>query len=243
MEEKSKIILEESILSNQEEKIKKPRKKVTLDSHLQKYQELLSLIDNEIEKKQKSREPGIRSLQSMRKLIKELENETHKVAHVKRKNLNSKKVSGFSLPCKITNELADFMKLPHGSTPTRNEITNAICVYTHYDPNDKKEQMLKWAHLNPGGKRNLQDKSNKMSIIPDAKLKKLLHYDKYVQDVKDGKVFKNKKNKETGETELVKVTTTELSYSVIQKLIQCQIIKSSLKKEEDEEKDDIEFLN
>lgn len=239
MEEKSKIILEESLSSVQDEHVKKPRKKVTLESHLQKYQELLVLIDNEIEKKQKSREPGIRSLQSMKKIIKELENETHKVARVKRKNLNSKKVSGFSLPCEITNELADFMKLPHGSTPTRNEITNAICVYIHYDPNDKKEQIVKWAHLNPGGKRNLQDPSDRMSIIPDAKLKKLLKYDKYVQDVKEGKVFKNKKNKETGESNLVKVETSELSYSVIQKLIQNQIVKSTKK----EEKDDIEFLN
>jgi len=231
VKEESEVLLEETSEIPDEEK--KPRKKVTVESHLEKYQKLLAIVDEEIEKKQKSREPGIRAMQTIRKQIKELEGETSKISNVKRKNNNSKKVSGFSLKCKITDELADFMKIPKGSTPTRIEITNAICAYAHVKPDEKKEQILKWAHLNPGGKRNLQDPKNKMSIIPDQKLKKLLGYDKYIKEVNDKKVFKNVTNKDTGRKEKVLVTDPILSYSVIQKLIQHQILETNTKKDND----------
>lgn len=231
MEEKSEILLEET--DHQEEE-KKPRKKVTIDSHLEKYQLLISLVKEEIERKQKTREPGIRNVQNIKKMIEELEKEVPKVAKIKRKS-DARKISGFSLQCVITEELAEFMKIPKNSTPTRIDITNAICAYSHIKPNETKEQILRWNHLNPEGKRNLQDPKNKMNIIPDAKLKKLLKYDKYVKDVKEGKVFKNVLNKDTGKREKVLVEDPVLSYSVIQKLIQVQILetKQAAKKESD----------
>lgn len=223
MAAESDIIDAEQLLSQKE---KKPRKKVTIDTHMEKYALVLQMLDEEIERKQKAREPGIRTLQRIRGKVDELHCEVVKVAKIKRKNPNSKKVSGFSLECKITKELAEFMKIPEDSTPTRNDITNAICVYAHFNPAEKKPQVLKWKHLNPEGKRNLQDPKNKMYIIPDAKLKKLLNYDAYVKDVKEGKITRKTINKETGKRETITVDDTGLSYSVIQKLIQTQILKT-----------------
>jgi chromatin remodeling complex protein RSC6 len=230
---------------------RKPRRKVDLESHLFRYQKLITFLDEEIEKKQKAREPGIRSLQNIRKNLKEMENEVPKIAHAKRKNPTSKKVSGFSLKYKISDELAEFMKIEKGSTPTRNEITSAICAYIHIKPGETKEQITKWSSLNPGGKRNLQDPSNKMAILPDAKLKKLLKYDAYVKEVKKGNVYRNTINKETRQKEVVKVTDEALTYSVVQKLIQCQILaaittpvplSTSANQEHSEEKSDFEIL-
>lgn len=228
---------EQLILEGEEEtqlKEKRPRKKVTLDSHLEKYQLVISLLKDEIERKQKNREPGIRNMQSIKKMVEELEKEVPKVAKIKRKNTNVKKVSGFSLPCVITEELSSFMQISKDATPTRVDITNAICAYSHIKPNETKEQILKWKHLNPGGLRNLQDPTNKMNIIPDARLKKLLKFDAYVKDVKAGKIFKNETNKETGKKEKVQITEPILNYSVIQKLIQSQIVETRrIKKESD----------
>lgn len=233
MEEDSEIVLEETQLEEGEEEGKKQRKKITLDTHLEKYQKLLSIIEDEIERKQKAREPGIRNLQSIKKLTKELEHEIPKVARIKRKNNSAKKVSGFSLQYPISDELAKFMGLPKGATPTRVEITNAICAYINIKPGETKEQIVKWKSINPNG-RNLQDPNDKMHILPDAKLKKLVRYDDYVKDVKAGKVFKKVTNKETGIKEKVLVTDPALSYSVIQQLIQVHISKTTkAKKDED----------
>jgi chromatin remodeling complex protein RSC6 len=131
---------------------------------------------------------------------------------------------------------------PYGEQKILSELSNVTVErfgfqeFTDPDnvkPEEKKEQILKWAHLNPGGKRNLQDPKNKMSIIPDQKLKKLLGYDKYIKEVNDKKVFKNITNKDTGRKEKVLVTDPILSYSVIQKLIQHQILETNTKKDND----------
>lgn len=227
------------------QKEKKPRKKVTIDTHMEKYTLVLQMLDEEIERKQKAREPGIRTLQRVRGKVEELQGEVLKVAKIKRKNPDSKKVSGFSLECRITKELAEFMKIPEDSTPTRNDITNAICVYAHFNPAEKKPQVLKWKHLNPEGKRNLQDPKNKMYIIPDAKLRKLLQYDTYVKDVKEGKITRKVLDKETGKRETILVKDPGLSYSVIQKLIQTQIVKTVSKEtssKNEEETEEFEIL-
>lgn len=220
------------------EEKRKARKKVTIESHMEKYQLLISMINEEIERKQKAKESGIRSLQSFKKIVKELEGEVPKITKIK-KNTSVRKVSGFSFQYKITEELAKFMKIPKETTPTRNDITNAICVYCHIKPNETKEQILKWKNLNPDGKRNLQDPKNKKNIIPDDTLKKLLNYDDYVKKVKKGEVYRNEINKDTKKKEKILVTDASLSYSIIQKLIQPQILEIKRVKKED----DFEIVN
>lgn len=67
-------------------------------------------------------------------------------------------LGGFQKPANITNELADFLSLPHGTQISRVEVVKSICAYV-------KEH-------------NLQDSANKRNIVPDARLQALLNPDK-----------------------------------------------------------------
>ncbi len=118
------------------------------------------------------------------------------------------------------------MQIPYGSTVTRNEITNAICMYTRVKLGENRPQMLKWAHLNPEGKRNLQNPIDKMVIIPDNTLATLLCYDQYVEKVKKGKITEQVTNKTTKKKNIVTLTIPVLRYRVIQRLIQSQILET-----------------
>lgn len=71
----------------------------------------------------------------------------------RRKNTN-RAPSGFVKPTLITNELADFLKKPHGTEMARTEVTKEINSYIR--------------------QHQLQDKTNGRKIIPDAQLTKLL---------------------------------------------------------------------
>ncbi len=75
----------------------------------------------------------------------------------KKKNQKGRAKSGFVKPTKISDELADFLGLAHGTEIARTDVTKQITQYVR----DNK----------------LQDKSNGRRIIADAKLKKLLNYD------------------------------------------------------------------
>lgn len=223
-----------------EKKQRAPRKRATLETHIEKYDALLKVLDEEIERKQKEREKGTRVLRSVRKTVRELRTEAPKIAHAKRRfSSNGKKVSGLELRYNISDELADFMKIPHGSTPSRNDITNAICVYIHAHPGESRPQMTKWNHLNPKGKRNLQNPTSKMSINPDDALSRLLNYNQYKKDVKAGKITQVSTNKKTGKKETTKVTDPALKYCVVQKLICRHILGAvSVKKDDVEDAED-----
>ena len=47
----------------------------------------------------------------------------------KNRNKGNRKPSGFAVPTKISNELCDFMKRPHGSEVARTEVTQFIIQY------------------------------------------------------------------------------------------------------------------
>lgn len=203
-------------------------KNISLEEHLRNYDELINFLSQEIERKQKEREKGIRTLQSTRKKVVELRSQIPKVIknRRKRKTTNANKVSGFVMKCKISEELANFMQLPKDELVTRSDITNAICAYIHLSPDEKRENVLRWKHLNPEGKRNLQNPENKTLIIPDQKLRTLLNYDKYVDDVQNGRVTKKVLNKETQLKEEVIIKNPSLRYWVIQKLVQPHILET-----------------
>lgn len=216
----------EEIVSEEPKKVRALRKKVTLESHMENYEIVLDLLDKEIERKKKEREKGIRSLTSIRSKVLVLKKEAPKISKVKRKSRPGNFVSGFTSQCRITEEMADFLQIPHDSTISRTEITNAICTYARLKPDEKRPQILKWSYMNPGGKRNLQNPDNKMAVIPDDALGKLLGYEDYAKKVADGKVTINRKNKETLVYEEIVVTDPSLRYCMIQRLINSHILET-----------------
>lgn len=204
---------------------RRPRRIVTIETHLQRYDALLKYLDGEIDHKSRHKEKGVQTLKTVRKNIREMKKEVPRISRRRRLTPAQKaRKSGFSVKCKVSDELAEFMQIPPGSTPTRLEVTNAIYTYINLKEDEKRPQMLKWQHLNPD-RRNLQNPENKMAILPDEKLSKLLRYDEYCQNVADGKVTKKVLNKQTYEKDEVVMTDNSLFYWVIQRLIQHHITK------------------
>jgi len=207
--------------AEKESKTRTPRRKVTMETHLEKYDGLLELLDEHIDRLRKNKEPGSRVFTTIRKAVRELHKEAPKIANSRRKSVadNQNKVSGFVLQCRLSPELADFLRVDRGATLCRRDVTNAICVYSRLKPDESRPHMLKWEYLNPQGKRNLQNPKERMAIVPDHALSKLLRYNKYKKDVKKGVVTKNVKDKKTRATTTVVVTEPTLYYWVIQKLL------------------------
>lgn len=217
-----------------EEKPKRaPRKKHTMETYLAKFDTLIEYVDTEITKRSKPVSDGgrggkdVRFLKTVRKNLRELKNQAPKVIATKRGvSRDGNKVSGFVLPCKITVQLADFMGISHGSTPSRREITNAVCAYIRLKPDETREHMLKWEYLNKGRKRNLQNKERKMTINPDSVLVQLLDYESYCDDVKNGLISINKTNKKTNKKEKTVQTDNTLFYYVLQRLLRPHILET-----------------
>jgi chromatin remodeling complex protein RSC6 len=108
----------------------------TMNAQMKEMQTLLKLLSREYDKQQKI------------------------IDKVQKKRQNAKNSpSGFAKPNKISNELCDFIGVPHGTEKSRTDITRFINAYV-------KEH-------------NLNNPENRRFIIPDAKLKAILN-------VKDG---------------------------------------------------------
>lgn len=202
------------------------RKKVTLSSHMERYDELINIISDLSEKKRKKGEKGSRVYNKLIRNLKEMKNEVPKVIKQsnKRKPSIHPRVSGFSLGCAISDELADFLKVPRGTLLSRTEITNALCAYVNIKPDETREKVLKWKHINPKG-HDLRDPKNRTRIIPDPRLSKLLKYDDYRKHVKEGVIETYKLNKQTKQKEHLVQTDDRLMYCTMQLLIQPHISK------------------
>lgn len=72
-----------------------------------------------------------------------------------RKDKARESPSGFAKPTKISDEMCDFMKIPHGSERSRTDVTRSINQYIKTN--------------------NLNNPTNKRYVIPDGTLKKLLN--------------------------------------------------------------------
>ena len=103
----------------------------------------------------------VKEIQTVLKLlVKEHEKQQKIIEKVQKKRENARKSpSGFAKPNKISDELCDFIGVPHGTEKSRTEVTRFINAYV-------KEH-------------NLNNPKNRRVIIPDAKLKSILN-------VKDG---------------------------------------------------------
>lgn len=213
---------------------KTPKRSVTYQSHMMRYNELLKLIALAVEKKRKNGEKGTRFFLKLSKNIREMQQEVPKVTKsMKRRNTTSPKVSGFSLRCNITPELASFLSVDPNETFTRSEITNAVCAYINFKPTETRPSARRWSYLNDAGTgadgvvvpvRNLQDQEKKTKINPDQKLSDLLAYEEYKRAVKNGEIKTKKINKATRNEEIFVQTDDSLAYKVVQKLIQRHFI-------------------
>lgn len=200
------------------------RRDVTPELFNQALQEVYDILNIEIEKQQKKMTlcSGIRSFKSARSRIAKLQKQFPKVAKPTRRytkprtNTNN----GFMKPMAISEELSVFLSVPADTKLSRVEIQTAISVYCNVK-NTSSQNYIKWQHMNPDGKRSLQNPERKMHIIPDDVLSNLLRYDEYKKDVADGKIFVKKKI--LGGTELVPVTDDRMQYSTIPRLISVHV--------------------
>ena len=206
-----------------EKKPKEPRKPVTLETYIIKMDNLIETLDDEIDRRSREKEKGIRSIRAIRKEVRELRSQLPKIATHKRK-VNRTAQSGFSVKKPISDELCRFLKKPIGSKFTGHEITYALCMYVHVKEDEERTSMLYWLYLNPDKKRDLQNKDKRVIIDPDSALSKLLGYDEYVASVKAGEITINRKDKDTGQRSEVVVTDPSLYYYVMPKLIQKHFI-------------------
>jgi len=93
---------------------------------------------------------------SMKSLVKEFDKQKKIIDKVQKKREKAKKSpSGFAKPCKISNDLCDFIGVEHGAEMSRTDITRHINSYV-------KE-------------KNLNNPENRREFFPDQKLKTILN--------------------------------------------------------------------
>jgi hypothetical protein len=206
------------------------RHRPTVTDHIERCSSAIKLCDDEIERRGREKEKGTRAFRSIRKILKQMKKDIPYITHMKRSRMQTKEgskpiQSGLMMNFQISDELSEFLELPHGSKISRSEATCAICVYSHLKENETREHMLAWKYLNPEGKRNLQNSRDKRAIIPDKVLTKLLRYNDYKRKVASGAIQRSNINKETGKIETTTVTNDSLYYWVIQKLLSVHFIK------------------
>jgi len=100
---------------------------------------------------------GFKEVQALLKVLsKEYDKQQKIIEKAQKKRQNAKNSpSGFAKPNKISDELCDFIGVPHGTEKSRTDITRFINTYV-------KEH-------------NLNKPENKRFILPDEKLKKILN--------------------------------------------------------------------
>jgi upstream activation factor subunit UAF30 len=97
---------------------------------------------------------------SLKQLVKEFDKQKKIIDKVQKKREKAKKSpSGFAKPCKISDELCDFIGISHGTEQSRTDITRYINSYVK--------------------QHNLNNPENRREFFPDKKLKSILN-------VKDG---------------------------------------------------------
>lgn len=130
------------------------------DEIIEEKKEEISTVDILFEKLQQQFSDSNQILKTLHNNLKILQKEVLKERKelIKKSNKIKKKkkktnLSGFAVPTKITNELAEFLHLDNDIEISRTDVTSLICKYI-------KEN-------------NLQNPDNKKIIIPDERLKKL----------------------------------------------------------------------
>ena len=159
-----------------------------IQEYVQKINEMVEALETEIEKKQKLNEKGIRILQRTKNDLIKLSKNAYKL---KKRKYNRKEgaLTYFTKECNISEELQKFLMITPDEKVTPSDIIRGIIVYIRLDPDEKRENFLRWKHLNKKN-RNLQDPKKRNRILPDKKLSDLLDYEKYISDVEKSEIAK-----------------------------------------------------
>lgn len=139
------------------------RREVNPDTVDATFTELCGLLQEEIER-QREVKGNVKFLRSTLKSTKQLQNDVRRVARKKRAPRAGNGNSGFLKEAKISNAMADFLGLEHGSSISRVECTRGLQKYIL--------------------EHNLQNPDNRREIRPDKNLTRLLKYNK--KSVEDG---------------------------------------------------------
>lgn len=211
---------ESKVVESPVAKVVKTRHRPTIEEHIAHYDALLAMLDVEIDRRAREKEKGARQFRKARKLVVQMRKELPYISKAKLpKTRRNSAGSGLKKPLSISEELRAFLGLEEGEKISRIDVSRAICVYAHLKPDEAREEMLRWKHLNPKGKRNLQDPVDKKAIRPDAKLGELLGYERYRKDVAKGRITNKSKDRATGEVVEKVVSNDALYYWTIQRLI------------------------
>ncbi len=134
-----------------------PVQTVSFDAPLPHVEPVADNVLSNIIDKVNSLASHIKDIQtSLKVLSKEYDKQQKIIEKAQKKRQNAKNSpSGFAKPNKISDELCDFIGVPHGTEKSRTDITRFINAYV-------KEH-------------NLNKPENKRFILPDAKLKKILN--------------------------------------------------------------------
>jgi hypothetical protein len=202
----------------------------TAASYIAKFDEMVATLDEEITSRSKKSDNSVSVLKKVRKFLISQKAMFPKVMKQSRKrvtNGTAPKNNTFTKPVEITDELREFLQLKEDDAVSRVDITRAISVYIKRNEDEKDENKLRWAYLNPEP-RNLQGKGS-LAIEPDDALRKLLRFDEYLERVRAGEITRVVTNKQTNEKETVVVKDEVMRYSTIQSLIQRHINPSASK--------------
>lgn len=225
-EEPSDAVEEPSDENQDEEKPKRTKTDFNNIWILDSMDRVIADLAEEIENRKRKKKDGTRFLQSKHKKL--LEIRKHLPKNLKKKRAPSSggnRTNSFAIQKPISKEMAQFLGIKDKKPVlSQNEMRTALYVYIYLDPEERREEYLRWQSLNKKG-RDLRDPTNKSKIIPDNKLSEVLHYKDYVKQVKKGKIIGTRKNKSTDEKEEYVVEDSTLKRTTILKLMQQHFIK------------------
>ena len=131
-----------------------------------------------------------------------------------------RKNSGLTTPQHISDELRVFLKLEKGRNLSRIEVTRAINSYINIKHDEKRPNILEWSYLNPKPPKFTKRKGQ-TDYFPRRTVGKTFSAITNTKKMsRCQKITEAHKNKITGLKETKIVTSDNLHYRTVQKLIQ-----------------------